>query len=281
MIDSVFDQVKRFLPGVKKNVSLKNHTTFKIGGPAKYFFVASTKKDALKAITIAKKINLPMFVLGGGSNLLVSDQGFDGLVIKLKSKESIVLKKNTIIEAPAGVALGKVVAFSIKHSLQGLEWAGGLPGTFGGAIRGNAGAFGGEIKDAILEVQALDSNFNLVTLSNAQCHFSYRSSMMKEKKWVTLFAKVHLKKGIKKELDAIAKSHIAYRKEKHPLEYPSAGSVFKNVAFKELSPEFQKEFSDKVKKDPFEIVPAAWFIIGAGLVGKQIGQVQISQKHSN
>src|SRR3989344_2792949 len=105
MIDSVFDQVKRFLPGVKKNVSLKNHTTFKIGGPAKYFFVASTKKDALKAITIAKKINLPMFVLGGGSNLLVSDQGFDGLVIKLKSKESIVLKKNTIIEAPAGVAL--------------------------------------------------------------------------------------------------------------------------------------------------------------------------------
>jgi len=137
------------------------------------------------------------------------------------------------------------------------------------------------MKDTILEVRALDTELNLRKVSNEQSGFSYRSSIFKRENWVILSASVKLKKGDKEKLKEIANSRISYRKEKHPLEYPNAGSVFKNVAVKDLSPEFQKAFADKVKQDPFPIVPSAWFIIGAGLTGKQIGQAQISEKHSN
>lgn len=280
-MDEVLKILKKHFPDAKKNVLMKIHTTFKIGGPARYFLVAQSKEDLVQAIKIAKKLKLNIFVLGGGSNLLVSDKGFPGLVIKLKSQEPIVLKPDDTVFAPAGVQLGKVVDFSVNKSLQGLEWAGGLPGTFGGAIRGNAGAFGGEIKDSVLKVEALDNNFKLIKLSNKQCKFSYRSSIFKEKNWVVVSAILKFNKGVKKDLKDIARSRIEYRKEKHPLEYPNAGSVFKNVDFKKISLKIQKLFSDKVKEDPFEIVPSAWFIIGAGLTGKKIGMAQISEKHSN
>ena len=281
MKDAVFENLKKELPGVKKNVLLKNHTTFQIGGPAEYFLSTTNEKEILHAIKIAKKLRLPVFVMGGGSNLLVSDQGIKGLVVKNQESKPMVLMKNNVIKAPAGIVLGKLVDFSINKSLEGLAWAGGLPGTFGGAIRGNAGAFGGEIKDPILEVRALDNNLRLKNLSNIQCKFSYRSSIFKRENWVVLSASVKLKKGDKKKLLEISNSHINYRADKHPLEYPNAGSVFKNVDFKKVSPKFQKIFLDKVKQDPFPIVPAAWFIIGVGLAGKKIGGAQISKKHSN
>lgn len=281
MDDKIYQQLRKKLPTLKKNVLMGKYTTFKIGGPAEYFFVAKEKKDLIKAIKTAKKLKLPVFVLGGGSNLLVSDKGFKGLVVKIENKEPIILKSKNVVEASTGIDLGKVVDFSINKSLRGLEWAGGLPGTFGGAIRGNAGAFGGEIKDSIFEVLALDSDFKLKKLSNKQCKFSYRSSIFKEKNWIVLSSFLKLERGNKKELREIADSRINYRKERHPLEYPNAGSIFKNVAVKDLSPKFQEEFGDKVKQDPFPIVPTAWLIIGAGLVGKKIGQAQISQKHSN
>jgi UDP-N-acetylmuramate dehydrogenase len=230
---------------------------------------------------VARKLKIPVFVMGGGSNLLVADAGIKGLVIKNQVTQPIVLLKNNVVEAPAGMVLGKVVTFSINKSLAGLEWAGGLPGTFGGAIRGNAGAFGGEVKDSILEVRALDTALHLKKLSNKQCQFSYRSSLFKRKNWVVLSARVKLQKSNKKMLQAVAHSHIAYRQDKHPLEYPNAGSVFKNIDVKDIPAQFQTEFSDKIKQDPFPIVPAAWFIIGAGLAGKKVGQAQISPKHSN
>ena len=121
----------------------------------------------------------------------------------------------------------------------------------------------------------------MVKLYNKECRFSYRSSIFKEKDLVVLSASLKLKKGDKKVLQKIAKSHINYRKEKHPLEYPNIGSIFKNVDFKKVSQKFKKEFINKVKQDPFPIVPAAWFIIGVGLAGKKIGGAQISKKHSN
>ncbi len=280
MTDIIFEKLKKELPAIQKNILLKNHTTFKIGGPADYFLTVTKKEDLIKAIKIVKKIKLPVFVLGGGSNVLVSDNGFRGLVIKIQFTQ-LSLKSKDIVLSEAGVVMKDLVDISLKNSLAGLEWAGGLPGTFGGAVRGNAGAFGGEIKDSILTAEALDNNLKLRKLSNKQCQFSYRSSIFKKKNWILISALLKLKKGIKKDLLNISKSHIEYRKEKHPLEYPSAGSVFKNVDFKELSPKFQTVFKDKVKKDPFLIVPAAWFIIGAGLTGKKIGQAQISEKHSN
>jgi len=281
MEDKIFEKLKKELPGIKKDILLSEHTTFKIGGEAEYFLLATKEKEIMHAVKIAKRLKIPIFVMGGGSNLLVSDKLIKGLVVKNQVREPIILMKNNIIEAPAGIVFGKLVDFSINQSLEGLEWAGGLPGTFGGAIRGNAGAFGGETKDSVLRVRALDNKLNLKKLSNAQCKFSYRSSIFKQENWVVLSASVKLIKGDKKKIQEISNSHINYRREKHPLEYPNAGSIFKNVNFKEIPAKFQKLFLDKVKKDPFPIVPSAWFIIGAGLVGKKIGKAQISAKHSN
>ena len=280
MLDNTFNLLKKKIPHIKKGILLKDYTTFKIGGPAEYFLLANKKEDIITGIAVAKKLQLPIFVFGGGSNVLVSDKGVKGLVIKIANNHDITLKKNTIT-AGAGVVLGELVALSINHSLQGLEWAGGLPGTFGGAIRGNAGAFGSEIKNSISQVQALDKKLQLLKLNNTQCQFSYRSSIFKKKQWIILSAMVKLKRGEKKDLQQIANSRIRYRTEKHPLEYPNAGSMFKNVEFKKVPPKFQKLFLDKVKDDPFPIVPSAWFIIGAGLTGKRIGGAQVSKKHSN
>ncbi len=280
MKNPVFKVLEEHLPGVQKNVLLKHHTTFNIGGPADYFFIAKKNEDVICAIATAKKIKVPFFIFGGGSNLLVSDKGLEGLVIKIQCTTWSLKQKNMIV-SDAGVSMKDLVNFSTTEGLAGLEWAGGLPGTFGGAIRGNAGAFGGEIKDAILYVEALDNNSTLRKLSNQQCQFSYRSSIFKKKNWIVLSAAMRFKKGDKKNLKAVANAHIKYRKEKHPLEYPNAGSIFKNVDVKKISPNIQELFKDKVKKDPFLIVPAAWFVIGAGLAGKKMGRVQISKKHSN
>lgn len=278
----IFKQLKKELPGVKKHVALAKHTTFEIGGPAEYFFIAKKQEEVAYAIKVAKKLNLPLFIFGGGSNLLVSDSGIKGLAVRMQSNaKTFEVLPGGRIQAYSGVSLGSVVSFSIKKSLAGLEWAGGLPGTFGGAIRGNAGAFGGEMKDSITSVKALDHHFVLRNFTRPKCGFSYRNSVFKEKGWTIVSATVKLKKGNKKQLRAVADSRITYRKEKHPLEFPSAGSVFKNVDVKKIAPKFQKLFSDKIKQDPFPIVPAAWFIIGVGLAGKQIGQAQISLKHSN
>ncbi len=280
MSDAIFETLAKELPGVQRNVPLAEYSNFKIGGPAEYFFIAQTREEVLKAIALAQQSGIAVFVLGGGTNLLIADAGVKGLVVKIGELGKITID-GEVISAGAGVLMDKMVAASINHSLKGLEWAGGLPGTFGGAIRGNAGAFGGEIKDTILKVEALAENMQLKTFDNAQCQFSYRHSIFKEKNWVVLSASVRLTSANEKELQGIADSHIAYRQKNHPLEYPSAGSVFKNVDVKKILPEFIGQFLDKIKQDPFPIVPAAWFIIGAGLTGTQIGQAQISTKHSN
>ncbi|MSU54455.1 MAG: UDP-N-acetylmuramate dehydrogenase [Candidatus Staskawiczbacteria bacterium] len=279
MEDNILALLKKELPHIQQQVLLKDHTTFGIGGPAHYFLVAREVSHVSKAINLAKKHKLPVFVFGGGSNLLVSDEGIVGLVIKIQNSE-IVVKKNTITVG-AGADMKDVVEASLVNSLEGIEWAGGLPGTFGGAIRGNAGAFGCEMKDSIFQVKALDKKLKLHTLNNKQCQFAYRASVFKKKNWIVLSATLKLKKGDQKKLREISDSRKAYRKEKHPLEFPSAGSVFKNVDVKKIPKEFQQLFADKIKKDPFPIVPAAWFIIGAGLAGKKIGKAQISKKHSN
>lgn len=278
---TILERLKKELPRLEQNVPLKNYVTFNIGGPAEYFLLAFSKDEAVHAIRVGKQLDIPMFVFGGGSNLLVPDEGIKGLVVKIKNIDTSFPVDGTNITADGGADLGNVVAFSLEKSLKGLEWAGGLPGTLGGAVRGNAGAFGGEIKDTVVSVEALVDNLQLKTFTNAECQFSYRSSIFKQKNWIILSVTLKLQKGDAQDLKNIANSRVAYRNEKHPLEYPSAGSVFKNVDVKKIPQEFMNEFADKVKQDPFPIVPAAWFIIGAGLKGKQIGQAQISVKHSN
>ena len=269
------------MTSVQENVPLKDYTTFNIGGPAKYFFIAKTKEDIQEGVKKAKELNLPVFILGDGSNLLVSDKGFSGFVIKIENCELKI--ENSLAYAEAGVEFPTIVKETTERGLAGLEWAGGLPGTVGGAVRGNAGAFGGEVKDSIKEVQAIDSNGNIKTFTREECEFAYRSSIFKKKGWIVLSAIFQLKQGHKEAIQAVAKDHIKYREERHPLEYPNAGSIFKNCDLKLFSEELQKQFEDAdiVKVDPFPVVPTAYLIAKAKLQGLQVGDAQVSERHPN
>ncbi|MBI2642599.1 MAG: UDP-N-acetylmuramate dehydrogenase [Candidatus Wildermuthbacteria bacterium] len=263
----------------KKNVLLAPHTTFKIGGKAQYFVAAKTKEDVLSALLHAKKLNIPFFVLGGGSNLLVSDKGFKGLVLKI---ENCKLKiSNRIVYAEAGVSFPWLVRETAKRGLAGLEWAGGLPGTVGGAVRGNAGAFGGETKDSVVYVDCIDQRGRIRKLSKRQCQFSYRSSIFKKRNWIVLGAAFAFKKGNAKELRSIAKNHITYRKDRNPLEFPNAGSIFKNCDLNEVPKKFRDFVKPAVKIDPFPVVPTAFLISQAGLKGLRVGKAEVSRKHPN
>jgi len=273
------DSLKKALKGVKENVLLASYTTFRIGGKARYFFVAKTKQDIVKAIAVAKNQKTPFFVLSGGSNLLVSDRGFNGLVIKIQNTKYKI--QDTSLFADAGVPMETLVKETTKRGLAGFEWAGGLPGSVGGAVRGNAGAFGGEIKDAILQVECLDQKGRIRTLSKKACEFGYRSSVFKEKNLIVLSAVFHLKKGSSKILKGVAKDHVNYRKERHPLEFPNAGSIFKNCDFKKIPASLKDFVKDVVKIDPFPVVPTAFLLAKAGLKGLSVHDAQISKKHPN
>jgi UDP-N-acetylmuramate dehydrogenase len=267
------------LPKAKKNVLLAPYTTFKIGGPAKYFYIAKSTTDVIHAAKTAKKYKMPFFVLAGGSNLLVADKGFSGLVILLEVKSYTIV--GTKVEATPGVSMDTLVKETGKRGLAGFEWAGGLPGSVGGAVRGNAGAFGGEIKDNIVSVFAMNTKGNIKTFSQKQSLFSYRDSLFKRKNWIILSAIFRMKKGNKKTIQAAAKDHIRYRKEKHPLEYPNAGSMFKNCDLKKFSKKLQQELSHVVKVDPFPVIPTAYLISEAGLKGLRFGKAEVSKKHPN
>lgn len=194
-------RIEKELPGVQKNVSLKNFTTFRIGEKAKYFFEARKKEDLIKAIAAAKKIKLPFFILGGGSNLLVSDNGFDGLVVKF------------------GQLLSDYVS-------RGLDWAAGIPGTLQGAVYGNAGAFGKSMEDAVESVEVFDTDSGKVEIfKNRSCRFGYRRSIFQKKRnLIILSVKIKSAKSNPKKI----KEYLDYRRRHHP-KLPSAGSVFKKV----------------------------------------------------
>jgi len=272
-----FQQIKEELPGIKRNVSLKSYTTFKIGGPAKYFFETKNKKDLIKAILVAKSKKLPFFILGGGSNLLVSDEGFRGLVIKILFSKSYFL--NSQISAEAGTILAELLSATLNTGLTGLEWAAGIPGTVGGAIYGNAGAFKKSMKDITKTVTVLEiknQKSNIKNLRNKDCKFCYRNSIFKQKKnLIILSATLQLKKGNKLKIEKRIKEYLNYRKETQPLNFPSAGSVFKNP--KNFS---AGELGEEDKSSSLSFA-AARLIEECGLKGKRIGNVKISEKHAN
>lgn len=271
--------ILKLLPGTKKNVPLAPYTTFKIGGKARYFFVAKTTKSIVQAVNAAQAAHIPFFILGGGSNLVISDKGFSGLVIHIRAQRYRM--ENSKLFCEAGVPMAVLVKETGRLGLSGLEWAGGLPGSVGGAIRGNAGAFGGETKDNILWVIAMNEKGQERLFSKKQCRFSYRSSVFKERKLVILSAAFALCKGDRRAMQSAAQDHIAYRKTRHPLEYPNAGSVFKNCDLKKFSRALQKQLQPVVKTDPFPVVPTAYLNDKAGLKGTRVHDVQVSLKHPN
>jgi UDP-N-acetylmuramate dehydrogenase len=273
--------IAKLLPGVQRNISLKNYTTFKSGGLAKYFFEAKTEKEIIKAITVAKKSKLPFFVLGGGSNILFSDKGFKGIVIKIKNQELKI--KGPKIKVDAGVSLGQIVNLATKKNLTGLEWAIGIPGTIGGAVYGNAGwpMNKKNIGSVVEKVEALNvKKLEIQNCKTKDCRFGYRDSIFKYKKnliilSVVLKLKVGKKEKITKEILEILKK----RSGKIPVGF-SAGSVFKNpntkdIKNKKILKDFQeiKNFNDKI--------PAGFLIEKCGLRGRAIGGAKISEKHAN
>ncbi len=265
---------------------------YKIGGKVRLFIEVSTKQDIKDAFTLIKreKIQKILFI-GTGSNLIFPDDYFDGAVIKfVPSNDPIRLVKPHVIEADAGVILDDVLQFAFNNNLAGLEWAGGLPGDVGAAIRGNVGAFGGEIKDSVAEVETFEitnGKPKFRTLKRHQLKFSYRNSLVKKKKLGVLTATFRLKKVTDSEMLKVRSTYlhnIEYRKIRHPLEYPNCGSVFKNVADPihvgkviEVFPDLE----EKIKRDWHGKVAMGYLIKRLDLGEFRVGNAMVSAKHSN
>ncbi len=266
---------------IQNNIPLAPYTTFKIGGPAKYFVEVRSEEELLEAIQYAKDNNIQFFVLGGGSNVLVSDKGFGGLIIKMKLDDLKMDVPQGIIEVSAGVILAKLVNNSTAEGLAGLEWASGIPGTVGGALRGNARAFGRNIGMSVITVEALDiKSLKTVVYSNADCGFAYWGSIFKKNPdLIILSAKIKLEKGDAEKSQQEVKNILEKRRAIHPTD-SSAGSFFLNpvVADEKLRDQFEKD-SGTICQD--SKIPAGWLIDEVGLRGKKMGGIEVSEKHAN
>jgi UDP-N-acetylmuramate dehydrogenase len=284
------------MPKFQENVLLSKYSHYKIGGRARFFFNAKTEKDVKWAVKEAKARKLKIFILAGGTNLLISDEGFNGLV--LRPDIQIVKVKKDVMTVGAGVVMADLVKDSAARSLSGLEWAGGLPGTVGGAIRGNAGCFGGEIKDNIIKVRSFDiKKMVFIERTAKQCGFTYRHSIFKKKNGseIIVSATIKLEKGDKKVIAKAIKEKIEYRKKNHPLEYPNIGSIFKNVPLHSVHEKNSAKYNNgvrdftinlrgsqfSIKTDPFPVISAAKLISESGLRGVSFGGAMISPKHPN
>ena len=301
---------------IQKDVSLKNYSNYKIGGPAKYLLKISNIDELIKGLEEWEKIQqkdssskpaLPrqggVFILGQGTNVLISDKGFEGLVIHNKIKDIKILRhkdtesqrvresdlpagrQGVRVRVGAGVLMEDLLNFCIQNCLSGLEWAGGLPGTLGGAIRGNAGAFGGEVKDNITEVESLNTQtLEIKKRINKDCDFDYRTSIFKigeGEKDIIISAVLKLKNGDKNLIKKNIEEKIKYRKNRHPLKYPNIGSIFKNIPIGKVPQKLLEQLKGSIKNDPFPILPTAKLLALAGLKGKQAGGAMVSRKHPN
>ena len=237
--------------------AMSRHTTFKIGGPADYFLMPDKDTDVGRIVKICKESAIPYFILGNGSNLLVGDGGYRGAVIQIYKNMSAVTVEGTKITVQAGALLSSVAAAAKNAALTGFEFAGGIPGTMGGAVVMNAGAYGGEMKDVLTEVTVMDEEGEIVTLPADKLELGYRTSIIKTAGYIVLEAKLQLKEGNPEVIRETMKDLTIRRTTKQPLEYPSAGSTFKRP---------EGYFAGKL-------------IMDSGLAGYQVGGAQVSEKH--
>lgn len=284
--DSIYNLLVQKIPkdNILRNESMKKHTSFKIGGEAEFFVKAKNIEEIKHILSICKNNNIPLTIVGNGSNLLVKDNGIKGIVLKVdldnikieniedyniqnmldKENKWENIKQNNnenyaIVTVGAGVTLGKLAQVLLKKSISGFEFASGIPGTIGGAIRMNAGAYGSEFKDIVIETTCINLNGEIIKLNNVQQKFEYRRSVFKDEKYIILESKLMLKcvedsKIIKEKMDEYKKSRV----EKQPIEFPSAGSTFKRG-------------SDFI---------TAKLIDECGLKGYTVGDAQVSTKHA-
>lgn len=265
---------------------------YKIGGKAKIFFEVENKEDIKKAFEIIKQEKIKKVqTIGLGSNIIFTDDYFDGAVIRFVSGSNPVkLIKPHIIEASAGAVLDDIIKFAFEHNLIGLEWAGGLPGNIGAAVRGNVGAFGGEIKDTVKDAEVFEivsGNPRFKTLKRFELKFSYRNSIVKKKGLGVAAVRLRLKEANPSELNRARQTYlndIEYRKIRHPLEFPNCGSVFKNI----VNPEHIKkiievypDLEEKIKRDWYGKVAMGYLIKRLDLSEYRVGDAMISPKHCN
>ncbi|NSF74093.1 UDP-N-acetylmuramate dehydrogenase [Blautia wexlerae] len=236
---------------------MKRHTTFRIGGPADFFLLPSTVDEVRGILEICREEELPYFILGNGSNLLVSDKGYRGVIIQLYRNFSNISVEGNEICASSGALLSQIAAAARNASLTGFEFAGGIPGTLGGAVFMNAGAYGGELKDVLKEAVVMTEQGEILTLPVEKLDMGYRTSRIKKAGYLVLEARLVLKQGDMDKIRDITKDLTEKRVSKQPLEYPSAGSTFKRP---------EGYFAGKL-------------IMDAGLRGYQVGDAQVSEKH--
>ena len=237
---------------------MKRHTTFRIGGPADFFLLPSTVDEVRGILEICREEELPYFILGNGSNLLVSDKGYRGVIIQLYRNFSNISVEGNEICASSGALLSQIAAAARNASLTGFEFAGGIPGTLGGAVFMNAGAYGGELKDVLKEAVVMTEQGEILTLPVEKLDMGYRTSRIKKAGYLVLEARLVLEQGDMDKIRDITKDLTEKRVSKQPLEYPSAGSVFKR--------------------------PVGYFagtmIEQCGLKGKTVGGAMVSPKHA-
>ena len=246
---------------IKQNEPMKNHTSFKIGGPAEFYIKIKSIEELQKILKFAKKENIKITIVGNGSNILVSDKGIDGIVIRTNLKEIKIkdIEQNKVeITVDDATPIGFLAQKLLKEEITGFEEISGIPGTIGGAILMNAGAHGKEIKDIVTEVTAIDYEGKIHKFTNEESEFTYRNSKFSDGNYIILQAKMVLKKGNAKDIKAKMDEYAQYRKEKQPIEYPSAGSTFKRG-------------TDFI---------TAKLIDEAGLKGYSVGGAKISEKHA-
>ena len=246
------------------NEPMSKHTGFRTGGPADYFITVDSFDLLKKIITLAIKKEITYYIIGNGSNMLVSDSGFRGLIIRLKTEPELTFEPKpgaedvTYVTAAAGCSLAKLATECAARGLAGLEFAAGIPGTVGGAVVMNAGAYGGEIKDCIISAQLIDRIGNRLEIERDGLGLGYRTSIIRKKNYIVLSAKFELPKGDPEESRQLINELAVKRREKQPLEYPSAGSTFKRP---------EGHFAGKLIED-------------TGLKGLSIGDAQVSEKHA-
>lgn len=263
---------------VKSNEPLAQYTSYKIGGSANYYFRAESLADIKKAVQAAKELDLPYFILARGSNILIADQGFSGLVIHNKAKQYQV--KKTEIIADSGINLSQLANIAKRNNLSGIEFGVGIPGSLGGAVRGNAGAFGGEMKDIVKLVGVLTKQGEFRVRTNKECQFAYRESIFKQNQEIILYSVLELKKSSKEAIQKKINQVVAHKKYEQEFESPSAGCIFKNPEVTLTKNELTTKGIDRAKIRNRKI-PAGYLIEKLGLKGFQVGQVMVSKIHGN
>jgi len=256
----MFAELLQQLPAevLRENEPMQNHTSFKIGGPADLLVTPGSIEEIKRVVTYCHKHHIPLLVIGRGSNLLVRDKGIRGVVMKLASNFQEFLLEGNQIQAQAGISLSELAQNAAAASLQGLEFAEGIPGSLGGAVVMNAGAYDGEMSDVIIEVQAIMETGEIKLFKAEELNYSYRRSILQEIPGYVLTARMQLKSGDKNEITARMREYARRRAEKQPLEIPSAGSTFKRPDGHYVGPMIEE----------------------LGLKGFTLGGAQISDKHA-